>query len=177
MDRVLDFSEEFVLSAGTIPIDTTKNLILCLYSRSKSEYMLPKGRKNIGETLEAAATRETFEETGYECRILQHNLPTKATGARDAAGRHTEPIAIQQRLNSGTRKIIFWYLGAVDSTQAQVQHSQEAHEDFVVRWVALDEAAAVMSFEDDRKIVEKAIKAVSPASTPGVFPAIDYLRS
>ena len=62
MDQLLHLSDEFVLSSGTVPIDIHNGLVLLLYCRPKGEYMLPKGRKNVGETLEDAAIRETFED-------------------------------------------------------------------------------------------------------------------
>lgn len=158
MDRLLDFSEEFVLSSGTVPIDIPKGLVLLLYYRPKGEYMLPKGRKNVGETLEAAAIRETVEESGFECHLFKHQSPTKAQQLRES--HHTEPIAVQQRMNQGIRKIIFWYISEVDSCSRQKTDTQEEGEDFDVEWVRMEDAASKCSFVDDRKIVEKALDAV-----------------
>lgn len=112
MDRLLDFSEDVVLSSGTVPIDITKGLVLLLYYRPMGECLLPKGRKNVGETLEAAALQETTEELGFECRLVKHQLPTKAQQFEEYL--HTEPIAVQQRMNQGVRNIIFWYISEVD---------------------------------------------------------------
>ena len=104
-DRLLDFSNNFMLSSGTVPVDYAKSLVLLLYYRPKGEHLLPKGRKNVGESLPAAAFRETFEESGYQCCLLEHNLPTRATHLLSSM--HTEPIAVQQRFHQGIRKIIF----------------------------------------------------------------------
>lgn len=158
MDRLLDFSDDFVLSSGTVPIDISKGLILLLYYRPKGEYMLPKGRKNVGETLEAAAIRETAEESGFECRLFKHHLPTKAQQL--AESQHTEPIAVQQRMNQGVRKIIFWYISEVDLCSRQVADTQEEGEEFDVEWVRMEAAPSKCSFADDRRIVEKALEAV-----------------
>lgn len=159
-DRRLDFSDQFVLSSGTVAIDCHRNLVLLLYHRPKREYLLPKGRKSSGESLQAAAQRETWEETGYSCRLLAHNLPTRAT--HPIGPLHTEPIAVQQRLSQGIRKIIFWYVAEVDSSDHQIADTQEEGEDFEVRWVCRKDAPSTMSFEEDRKIVEKALSAVPP---------------
>ena len=121
--------------------------------------MLPKGRKNVEETLEAATIRETTEESGFECRLFKHQLPTKAQQPTDSL--HTEPIAVQQRMNQGVRKIIFWYISEVDLGSPQMEDTQEGGEEFDVEWVRIEDAPSKCSFGDDRKIVEKALEAVS----------------
>ena len=75
---------------------------------------------------------------------------------------HTESIAVQQRLSQGIRKIILWYVAEVDSSYHQFADTQEEGEDFEVRWVCRKDAPLTMSFEEDRKIVEKALSAVPP---------------
>ena len=169
-DRFLDISNDFVLSSGTVPIDYSKHLILLLYHRPKGEYLLPKGRKNVGETLQAAAIRETTEESGYRCRLLEHHLPTRAPNLPSSL--HTEPIAIQQRFHQGIRKIIFWYVALVDSSDPQIENTQEEGEDFESRWLPVEEAAATISFDEDRRIVETAIGAIHCQPTvaiPSIF--------
>ena len=168
MDRLLDFSEDFVLSSGTVPIDIARGLVLLLYYRPKGEYMLPKGRKNVGETLEDAAVRETTEETGFNCCLLEHTLATNAQ--ERFYPYHTEPIAIQQRMNQDVRKIIFWYVAEVDSTSQSMHYTQEG-EEFDVVWLGLDDASSKCSFDDDRKILAKALEAVlrMPSATTVPF--------
>ena len=164
MERVLDFSHEFVLSAGTVSIDIDKNLVLLLFYRSQEEYILPKGRKDVGESLEAAAVRETLEETGFHCSLIGHDLPTRAPMLESST--HTEPIAVQQRIHDGIRKIIFWYVAQVDSTAPQLVGTQEEGEDFEAKWASTKEAASRMSFVDDRMIVEKALQATESIRIP-----------
>jgi 8-oxo-dGTP pyrophosphatase MutT (NUDIX family) len=53
--------------------------VLDIYLRKTGEYCLPKGRKDVGEQLEATAVRETYEETGYIVEVLPHQLTTLAT--------------------------------------------------------------------------------------------------
>ncbi len=50
-------------SAGGILVRDDR--VLILRKRAKSEWVLPRGRVERDETLEAAALRETREETGY----------------------------------------------------------------------------------------------------------------
>ncbi|KAL9104007.1 MAG: hypothetical protein Q9163_000985 [Psora crenata] len=159
-ERMLDFSDSFVLSSGTVSIDCAKGLVLLLYHTPKGEYLLPKGRKNVGETLQDAAVRETMEEAGYKCRLLEHELPTRAPPSPGVSRRHTEPIAVQQRMYHGVRKIIFWYVAQVDSSEQQTPHTQEEGEEFEVRWVRGEDAASTLSFVEDQRIVGKALAAI-----------------
>lgn len=78
------FTPQFVLSAGTIlfrfPKDASETLQICLlYHLRKTEYLLPKGRKDQREgSLGETAIRETYEETGYPCSLLPVTLFTRA---------------------------------------------------------------------------------------------------
>ena len=159
-DRLLDFSDNFVFSCGTVPIDITRGLVLLLYYRIKGEYILPKGRKDVGESFEIAAIRETLEETGYSCVLLQHDLPTKATTV--SQGPHTEPIAVQQRFHRGTRKIILWYLAEVNAYSKRLPQCDEDQVNSEVRWLPYHNALSTISFKEDRRIIERALSAIPP---------------
>ncbi|PGH36339.1 hypothetical protein GX50_00844 [[Emmonsia] crescens] len=154
----LHFSEEFVISCGTVSIDLAKDLVLVLYCRTRRQYHLPKGRKNVSESLEDAAIRETFEESGYKCRILPHNLVTIAPEYQVSQA-HKEPLAVQQRRGRGPHRIIFWYLAEADSTETPAVGTQEEWEDFEPHWLSLDKAAAKLAREDDQQVVARAVEA------------------
>ena len=173
MDRSLDLSDDFVLSSGTVPLDIPNGLALLLYYRPMKEYMLPKGRKNVGETLEETAVRETTEESGFKCRLFKHGLSTNAQQLTEPE--HTEPIAVQQRMSQGVRKIIFWYISEVDSCSQQKLDAQEEGEDFDVEWVRMEDAPSKCSFADDRKIVDKALEAL-PRPVPTMSLPVADLR-
>jgi 8-oxo-dGTP pyrophosphatase MutT (NUDIX family) len=55
-------STNFVLGVGMVLIQRPTNKIVVIYESSKGYWFLPRGRKDIGETLEAAALREAYEE-------------------------------------------------------------------------------------------------------------------
>ena len=102
---------------------------------STGELIFPKGRKDIGESIYDAAIRETFENTGYPCRLLPLPVPTKATippalptsasssqetgqeaaqaKAAKAALLNFEPIAclLYAHNMSEVQKMVFWYTG------------------------------------------------------------------
>src|SRR5438067_82739 len=78
-DRSLHFSDSFAISCGTVILDLGRAKVLLVYWRTTGEYFLPKGRKNIAETLEQTALHETFEETGHQVELLPMSIQTLAT--------------------------------------------------------------------------------------------------
>lgn len=167
-DKLLTFSDQFVISCGTISVDIPKQKVLLLHSHDRGVVVLPKGRKNRGESLESAAVRETIEETGYSCDLLPHMAPVKAPLSSHADqsdvppsdGPHTEPIAVQQWVYpDGVRKLIFWFLGVADSTETPNVPVEDG-EVFEARWHSFVEAGQELSFPEDRILVEKAVEIV-----------------
>ncbi|MCJ1426825.1 hypothetical protein MMC29_004728 [Sticta canariensis] len=155
---LLNLSNTFVLGSGTVPIDPLKNLVLLLFYRPKGAFLLPKGRKHMDETLETTAMRETTKRTGYGCRLLKHKHANQAAKPEHSL-QHIEPIAIQQELREGIRKIIFWYVVQVDSSNACISGTQEGVEDFTVCWVGMSLASAMMAFAEEKEIVARAVDA------------------
>ncbi|KAJ4141593.1 hypothetical protein NW768_000808 [Fusarium equiseti] len=162
MERSLFFSDQFAISCGTVTIDVQKLKVLLIRMRENGEYMLPKGRKDVGEGLEETALRETYEETGMKAQLLPVAIDSQATSpqGQDRPKAITEPIAVSQRMTKGGLKIIFWYIGIADSTVPPVEGTQQQDESFSTVWVRFDEVESVVSWEDDRRIAMKAIVAV-----------------
>ena len=157
--KTLDLAETFSLGSGTVCIDPDNGLMLLLFYRAKKELLLPKGRKDRGESIEATATRETFEESGYPCQLVKHNLSSNAPDASGNGKPHREPIAVQQRMKDGVRKIILWYVAQADSSGFWTAGTQEEGEDFETRWLQVREAVKALTYEDDQKIALRAIEA------------------
>lgn len=78
-EKELFFSNQFAISCGTVSVDWRDSKILLIRSRVSGEHMLPKGRKDVGETLEETAKRETFEETGISVKLRLVGIYTLAT--------------------------------------------------------------------------------------------------
>lgn len=166
-ERLLLNASEFVISCGTVTFDLTQAEVLLIRCRTSNECMLPKGRKNVGETLEATALRETWEETGYEATLLPLRNRTQATSGsvNDSMSlTNTEPIYMSHRNSNGLFKIIFWYAATGDSTADEQQRPQQPNEDFETKWTPCDEAEAALSFDDDRQIFQTAWEAVKTAT-------------
>src|ERR1700683_1542782 len=143
MPSVQYTSSAFVVSAGSVlfrEAQDTKHLQICiLYHRAKQVYLLPKGRKDCGETVEAAAVRETFEETGYPCELLPCRMPTRAplpgVNSKDAvrmADGLTEPIVMTLRqLGDAKVKVIWWFATRIKGNAVEkVEGTQTDSEDF-----------------------------------------------
>ncbi|KAK1230316.1 hypothetical protein PQX77_006594 [Marasmius sp. AFHP31] len=94
------FSDQFVISCGTVTLDLQLKKALLIRWNKNGEILLPKGRKNIGESLYDAALRETLEETGYKAKLLPLpvatlSTPTTTDDIDHGTGTqppHTEPI-------------------------------------------------------------------------------------
>lgn len=166
MSRSLHSAAAFVLSCGTVTLDLNKSKALLIRWHQTGEVMLPKGRKDIGETLENAALRETWEETGYRASLLPLPFLTQATSppgsqTSEASTRLvTEPICVTQRDRGGVRKIIFWFAAQADSTAPEGKREQQEGEDFETVWTDLDMVGQVLSHDDDREVARLVIDAM-----------------
>jgi 8-oxo-dGTP pyrophosphatase MutT (NUDIX family) len=169
MNRSLHLSESFVISCGTVTLDIDRSKVLDIYLRKTGEYCLPKGRKDVGEQLEATAVRETYEETGYIVEVLPHQLTTLATLHRNDVrsaipGGTTEPVAVTQRTTQGVLKIIFWYAARGDSCAIrQMNTTEQDNEDFDAVWCPMDEVVQLLTFHDDKTIAARVINAARGA--------------
>lgn len=56
------FSSDFMLGSGMVIIQPSTGKVVVLYETVQKYWFLPKGRKDIGESLEQAALREAYEE-------------------------------------------------------------------------------------------------------------------
>ncbi|CAN8100405.1 unnamed protein product [Discula destructiva] len=84
-------NHKFVLTAATVTFRGANHVLIVHNTNPKYNetfFTLPGGRKNIGETLETAAIRETLEETGYHVHVPHANIPTRATRSRVSENLH-----------------------------------------------------------------------------------------
>ncbi|KDR77939.1 hypothetical protein GALMADRAFT_244905 [Galerina marginata CBS 339.88] len=162
----------FVISAGSVLFRhnlTTKTLEVCiLHHRTTDEWLLPKGRKDQGETIEQAAMRETYEETGYPCNLWPLRIPTRAPApgvnnvhAVQVVEGLVEPIAVTVRNIGDARvKIIFWYISTVEDGVEKVEGSQMENENFESTFFEARDAVERLTFQGDRDVVNQAIDIV-----------------
>lgn len=132
---------------GILLRDAAGSIEICLgrrqrtMGRSGTTWSLPKGTPNDGETVDETALREVAEETGLEVRILG-------------------PVGAIEYFFSqkGERihKTVHYFL--MEATGGSLDaHDHEFDE---VRWMPIDEARRLMTFETERQIVEEALPVV-----------------
>lgn len=163
---------DFVMSAGSVLFCRaagSDELQICLiYHPERDQWLLPKGRKDCGETIEAAAVRETYEETGYPCELVPLRMPTRATVAgetqKDDATVRTaalEPMSVvlQDRGWKGA-KVIWWYVAKVRDGATKVEGTQMAAENYESHFLEASEAVSRLSFEGYQDIARLALELV-----------------
>jgi 8-oxo-dGTP pyrophosphatase MutT (NUDIX family) len=94
------------------------------------DWSFPKGKLDEDESDEDAALREVAEETGFRCELGPELTRTRY---RDRFGR--------------TKVVRYWLMEPV---AGEFQPSKEVDE---LRWLALDEAARLLSYDHDRDLL------------------------
>ena len=110
--------------------------------REGATWTLPKGTPDPGESLEETAVREVAEETGLLARIVS---PLD----------HIEYSFVR----AGTRidkTVHYWLMEPTGGDLASHDHEFEE-----VRWVPLAEAHALLTFETERALAERASAALA----------------
>lgn len=101
----------------------------------RQDWSLPKGKLEPGERHETAAVREALEETGVRCRL------GPSLGSRSY-------------LVEGVPKRVLWWRATVRSTEP---HLADAEID-EVRWLPRRDARRLLTYDDDRALVDTALE-------------------
>ncbi|TFK31159.1 hypothetical protein BDQ12DRAFT_260644 [Crucibulum laeve] len=166
---------DFVISAGSVlfrqvtPTACNPNgLEIYTLHTKKDEYLLPKGCKDRGESIDAAAVRETSEETGYACELWSLRMPTRATApavdiddVMKVVDGLVEPIAITARdLGAKGLKLILWFVTRVKEDEEKADGTQMEGESFESVFLEAYEAVRKLTFKKDQKTTQKALEVV-----------------
>lgn len=177
------YSEEFVTCAGSIlfryePARDIPFHVCILRNQDNGEYILPKGRQDLGEALSRTAIRETYEETGNMCELLPVTMITRATVPRqdmvDEPRRVvgcTEPIAVTiRKTKSGSIKLIWWYITLCTSLSSSryspppppdsKKQTQMASENFDTEWVSLEADYDTEGIETDEELDQRKVNEI-----------------
>ena len=104
--------------------------LVLVHRPAYDDWSFPKGKLHAGETEPDAALREVEEETGLHCRLgPEHGT----TSYRD---RRNRPKVVR-----------YWQMTPVEGELAPANEVDD------VRWVALDAAARVLSYDRDRRLL------------------------
>jgi len=119
--------ENFLLGAGMVVFQPETLKVVILYETKKKYWFLPKGRKDVGESLEQTALREAYEESGYRVEFLplftQTRAPGPPTDPHAPYSLNCEPIYIGtasypprtrgNRIAPAGEYLSFWYVGQI----------------------------------------------------------------
>lgn len=108
--------------------------VACIHRPHYDDWSLAKGKLDPGESLVATAVREVQEETGYEIRLGK------------LIGKTVYPV-------KGSTKVVYYWTGEVIG--GEFTPNDEVDE---IRWLPIDEAKALMSYDLDREVLAKAEK-------------------
>lgn len=128
--------QNVVRAAGTIPWRLAGDdvEVAIIHRPRYDDWSWPKGKAEKGESTPACAVRETLEETGLLVE-LGHPLPT----ARYFVQRKGEPTP---------KTVEYW------AAQVVSEHEPEGDEVDTVRWVGVQEAASLLTYQRDVEQLE-----------------------
>jgi 8-oxo-dGTP diphosphatase len=129
-----DSSRE-IEAAGAVVLSVIdgREQVLVVHRPHRSDWSLPKGKLEAGESHDVAAVREVLEETGVHC-VLGPFLGTRSYEV------------------AGQPKTVHYWRAAV-SEQHPHENDDEVDE---VRWVDISEAKELLTYPDDRELVARA---------------------
>lgn len=131
-------------STGIIPVHTGADgaQSFCLVHHAAGHWAFPKGHIDAGESREAAARRELYEETG----ILTCKL--------DTGHIFTERYSFEKD-NARYDKMVTYFLGLVETKEPVAPKEAFKGEISEARWVSYYEAKELMTFPEGKKLLEE----------------------
>ena len=124
-------SDEIQAAGGVVKRDDGRFAVV--HRPRYDDWSLPKGKLDPGETFEEAALREVWEETGLRAELVRELPPTTYT-VRDRP------------------KVVRYWLMSVVSDPG-FEPNDEIDE---LRWLPPADAAALLTYERDKEVLEAA---------------------
>jgi len=129
------------LSAGGVVF--FRNTILLL-KKFNGDYVLPKGRVEQGETLETAAVREVYEESGTKADIIKYLSKISYEFIRNT-----------NENNIRIKKVVHWFIMEAKDMECRPQKNEGFIE---ADYYTLKNAVKLARYDDERSVIEKAVK-------------------
>ncbi|KAF8629455.1 hypothetical protein AX15_003434 [Amanita polypyramis BW_CC] len=153
-------SFNFLLGAGMAIIQPSTNKVVIVNDTRTNTWFLPKGRKDIGESLEQAALREAYEESGYRVEFLplytQTNAPASPQDLDARIKPNTEPIFVTlmaykpiirrgRLIRSAGEYLIHWYVGQIpEDAVREIGTGMPDEQEYVSHLVTVEEAMRML---------------------------------
>lgn len=144
-------------SAGGIVLRSDGGALQLVLGRRRRErdgvtWTLPKGTPIVGETREQTALREVEEETGLYVKITSPFDSIEYTFVQDRTRIH--------------KTVHYFLMEPVGGDLTRHDHEFEE-----VRWVNVDDAATLLTFETERALVARAAERLAEAGGSAKAPA------
>jgi 8-oxo-dGTP pyrophosphatase MutT (NUDIX family) len=163
------------MSCGTVTVDPSRAMVLVIWNNRLKLYQLPKGRRNLNESMLDAALRETYEETGLRVTPLHLNVATRATVPKDqVADASKKPPNITDghpsnefvgaclypdpQSETEALKVVYFFAATAKCTDGRDTGTQEDWEKLDAKWIPLSEVSSTLRFAAEAKTVMKAVE-------------------
>ncbi|KAJ7938469.1 hypothetical protein B0H13DRAFT_1587860 [Mycena leptocephala] len=168
--------KNFLLGAGMVIFQPATSKVVVLYEGKKKYWFLPKGRKDVGESLEQTALREAYEEIRLSVRLSSRVPPIahEHASSRTAHNPHApwelncEPIYINATSYPARKRrnvvlppgeyLSFWYVGQIPADAVREEGTGMPDEvNYEAHLMDVKEALKLLN-ADEAQIVDYASK-------------------
>lgn len=123
-------------SCGCIVIDNGKVLLI---QHLKGHWDIPKGHMEAGETEQETALREVKEETGVDVEVISDKRYT-----------------LEYTVENGNLKEVIYFIAKKIGGEEKAQETEVSE----IRWLAFDEAVEMLTYDNSKELLRKAINSV-----------------
>ena len=120
-------------SCGCIVIDNGKVLLI---QHLKGHWDIPKGHMEAGETEQETALREVKEETGVDVEVISDKRYT-----------------LEYTVENGNLKEVIYFIAKKIGGEEKAQETEVSE----IRWLAFDEAVEMLTYDNSKELLRKAI--------------------
>ncbi|KAF5375430.1 hypothetical protein D9615_007919 [Tricholomella constricta] len=161
-------SENFMFGAGMVIIQPSSHKIVVIYDTRDKYWFLPRGRKDMGESLEATAIREAYEESGYQAEFFPLYTPSHAPAPPNDRSIYerpnTEPFYItltswspgRGNRKSGGEYLTSWYIGQIPEDAVHTRGTGMPNEQTYTSHLCTYEEAMELVYSGQRNVLRYA---------------------
>jgi len=138
-------TKKIISAGGVLFWKNNDNILICIVKRKgKNIWILPRGRVEKNENMENTVIREVKEETGVICNIIRK------------IGVINYDYYSPSSKTFYTKEVHFYLLKIY--RQKKFVPSNEIQD---MKWVTIDDAMRILSYEKEREILLKALKYIT----------------